>query len=237
MKINQLFESLDRQQKSVPELPATFQPKKISVLKNKTDPQHPMAGYAVGASESTQTHKGGTVTKTSTGLRHQAGPDTYGGAEPERDNLRVLDKGRTLRIDKELGVKYDREKAWQGGLDIKEDITKEDIITKLKARLGDYLSDLSKEIKKDPDLVDKLAATPPGDQVGPPVKTVTTDDGHQIQIHGNEDDGFRVSIKNKPATTKFESLDHAVMACEMYCARRRGSMADRSLNNDYLDEA
>jgi hypothetical protein len=112
-----------------------------------------------------------------------------------------------------------------------ESITKEDIISKLKARLGDYLSDISKEIKKDPDLVDKLSAKAPGDQMGPPVKTVTTDDGKEIQIHGNEDDGFRVSIKNRPANTKFKNLDEAVMACEIYCARRRNGQAD------YLDEA
>ncbi len=112
-----------------------------------------------------------------------------------------------------------------------ESITKEDIISKLKARLGDYLSDISKEIKKDPDLVDKLSAKAPGDQMGPPVKTVTTDDGHEIQIHGNEDDGFRISIKNRPAKTKFKNLDEAVMACEIYCARQRNK------NSDYLDEA
>jgi hypothetical protein len=114
-----------------------------------------------------------------------------------------------------------------------ESITKEDIISKLKARLGDYLSDISKEIKKDPDLVDKLSAKPPGDQMGPPVKTVTTDDGHEIQIHGNEDDGFRVSIKNRPANAKFKNLDEAVMACEMYCARRRA----QTESADYIDEA
>jgi len=116
---------------------------------------------------------------------------------------------------------------------VKEDVTKEDVISKLKAKLGDYLSDLSKEIKSDPDLVDKLAAKAPGNQMGPPVKTVTTDDGHEIQIHGNEDDGFRISIKNKPAATKFDNLDEAVMACEMYCARRRS----RTLNADYVEEA
>jgi hypothetical protein len=116
---------------------------------------------------------------------------------------------------------------------VKEDVTKEDIITKLKARLGDYLSDIGKEIKKDPDLVDKLAAKAPGDQMGPPVKTVTTDDGHQIQIHGNEDDGFRISIKNKQSASKFKNLDEAVMACEMYCAQRR----KQAESADYIDEA
>ena len=112
-------------------------------------------------------------------------------------------------------------------------VTKEDIITKLKAKLGDYLSDIGQEIRKDPDLINKLAAKPAGNQMGPPVKTVTTDDGHQIQIHGNEDDGFRISIKNRQTPSQFSNLDEAVMACEMYCARRR----TQALNADYVEEA
>jgi hypothetical protein len=116
---------------------------------------------------------------------------------------------------------------------VKEDITQEDIITKLKAKLGDYLSDLGQQIKKDPALQDKLSAKPPGDQVGPPVKTLTTDDGHEISIHGNEDDGFRISIKNRQTPSKFDSLDEAVMACEMYRAHRRR----QELTADYVEEA
>ena len=116
---------------------------------------------------------------------------------------------------------------------VKEGVTKEDIITKLKTKLGDYLSDLGQQIKKDPALQDKLSAKTPGDQMGPPVKTITTDDGHQIQIHGNEDDGFRISIKNRQTPSQFSNLDEAVMACEMYCARRR----TQALNADYVEEA
>jgi hypothetical protein len=119
------------------------------------------------------------------------------------------------------------------GKEVKEDITQEDIITKLKAKLGDYLSDLGQQIKKDPALQDKLSDKPPGDQVGPPVKTLTTDDGHEISIHGNEDDGFRISIKNKQTPSKFDSLDEAVMACEMYRAHRR----KQALTADYVEEA
>ena len=114
-----------------------------------------------------------------------------------------------------------------------EGVTKEDIITKLKAKLGDYLSDIGQEIRKDPDLINKLAAKPAGNQMGPPVKTVTTDDGHQIQIHGNEADGFRISIKNRQTPSQFKNLDEAVMACEMYCARRR----KQAVNADYVEEA
>jgi hypothetical protein len=116
--------------------------------------------------------------------------------------------------------------------EVKEDITQEDIITKLKAKLGDYLSDLGQQIKKDPALKDKLAAKPK-DTMGPAVKTVTTDDGQTISIHGNEDDGFRISIKNKPASAKFKTVDEATLACNMFNARRKNPR----INTDYVDEA
>ena len=62
----------------------------------------------------------GTVTHTATGLKHQASPDTYGGYEEEPDHLARLDKHAVNRADKALGVKFDREKKYQGGLDIDE---------------------------------------------------------------------------------------------------------------------
>jgi hypothetical protein len=111
-----------------------------------------------------------------------------------------------------------------------ESATTEDVISTVKKKLGDYLSDLTKEIKSDPDLKDKLEKDK--DQIGPAVKTIRTDDGHEIKIHGNEDDGFRITIKDKQAKTKFSNLDEAVMACEMYCARRRGAVMEK----DYLEE-
>ena len=186
-----------------------------------------------GVDETVSTHKGGKITKTPTGIKHQAAPGNYGGYEPEFDHLQTLDKNTTGRIERSMDIKHKREKAWQGGIELDEAVTKEDIITKLKAKLGDYLSDIGQEIRKDPDLINKLAAKPAGNQMGPPVKTITTDDGHEIQIHGNEDDGFRISIKNRQTPSQFKNLDEAVMACEMYCARRR----TQALNADYVEEA
>jgi hypothetical protein len=64
------------------------------------------------------------------------------------------------------------------------------------------------------------------------VKTMKTADGHEIKITGNEDDGFRISIKNKNSNSKFANLDEAVMAVEMYCARRRQAVESA----DYIEE-
>ena len=124
---------------------------------------------------------------------------------------------------------YTIEVADQQGVSESKNTT-EDVISTVKKKLGDYLSDLSKEIKSDPDLKDKLERDI--DQIGPAVKTLKTDDGHEIKIHGNEDDGFRITIKNKQAKTRFRDLDEATMAVEMYCARRRGA----AMEKDYLEE-
>ena len=52
MKIKNLIEGLNAQQRSVPQLPAQARARHISVLGAKTDPKHPFAGYMVGADES-----------------------------------------------------------------------------------------------------------------------------------------------------------------------------------------
>lgn len=114
--------------------------------------------------------------------------------------------------------------------DINEAHATEDVLSTMKKKLGDYLQDVATAIKKDPDLLDKVDKAI--DQVGPAVKTLQTDDGHEIKIHGNEDDGFRISIKNRPSKTAFKSLDEATMAVEMYCNRRKQT----AMSADYIEE-
>lgn len=144
-----------------------------------------------------------------------------------RPNKNPYEPGTQEHKDYNDGYEFHKnEKQWNEG---KEHAT-EDVISTVKKKLGDYLQDIATQIKNDPDLKDKMPQDI--DKIGPAVKTITTDDGHEIKIHGNEDDGFRVTIKNKPSQTTFESLDHAVMACEMYCARRK--MVETNL--DYVEE-
>jgi hypothetical protein len=110
------------------------------------------------------------------------------------------------------------------------DYTYEDILSKLKTRLGDYLSDVAQAVK-DTDLSDKPKST--ANTVNA-VKTVMTDDGHEIRIHGNEDDGFRITIKNKDSKSKFASLKEAEMAANLYCAKRRQTPVLQA--PDYMSE-
>jgi hypothetical protein len=115
--------------------------------------------------------------------------------------------------------------------EIAEGATTEDVLSTMKKKLGDYLQDVATAIRTDPDLKDKVPASV--DKISSAVKTITTDDGKEIKIHGNEDDGFRITIHNKASKAKFETLEHAIMACEMYCSRRR---AMQESDQDYVEE-
>jgi hypothetical protein len=113
---------------------------------------------------------------------------------------------------------------------ITEGIAKEDVVTKDRKSLGDYFQSVADAVKKDPALIDKVVQN--NDMIGPAVKTITTDDGHEIKIHGNEDDGFRITVRNRPLKSTFKSLDEANMACEIFCNRRQ--QIDDSA--DYVEE-
>ena len=112
---------------------------------------------------------------------------------------------------------------------VAESATTEDVLSTVKKKLGDYLQDVATAIKKDPDLMAKLPQTTDDIKA---VKTMKTADGHEIKITGNEDDGFRISIKNKNSNSKFNNLDEAVFAVEMYCARRQQAVESA----DYIEE-
>jgi len=62
----------------------------------------------------------GQVTPTATGIKHHAKPGVYGGFEKEKDPLAKLDKGTTNSLEKAMGIKFDRQKKYQGGLDVDE---------------------------------------------------------------------------------------------------------------------
>ena len=162
-RFDNIAEGQNAQQKSVPQLPALFKPKKISPVLGAREKQHPTHDYFVGGES--------------------------------------------------------------------KDVAKEDVVTKDRKSLGDYFQSVADAVKKDPDLIDKVANG--HDVVGPAVKTITTNDGHEIKIHGNEDDGFRITVRNRPMKSTFRSLDEAHMACEMFCSRRQ-QLANQSA--DYVEE-
>ena len=100
--------------------------------------------------------------------------------------------------------------------------TNEDVLSNIKKRLGDYLEDVAKAIRQGDVLGDKVSAQ---DSLAM-VKTITTDDGKVIQIRGNADDGFRISVKDKVSETVFRSLREAETAIQLYNSRRSTTSPD-----------
>ena len=216
-RLRVLEEGLDKNQRSVNQLSATFKPKTVAVLTAKTDPKNPMAGKLVGGSESAENDK-----------------------EPVEEAVAtedVLDRVKRSFTDFIKSVE--------------DDIKDPDIKDKKRED-----TDLKKKDKKDRDLIVKVMpvaedpteqepvtsiapiAEPQAPVVNPTyaesaaVKTVTMEDGNMFEIHGNERDGFEIRREGRCMRSRFENLDHAVMALEMFQARRR--KADES--QDYLDE-
>ena len=229
--IYRILENLDAAQKSVKQLPALFQPKDTSPqLAGPYPGRNATLGYLVGEGQDDTSHRVAQQILKQHGDARTADEDTIISAA----NTVLQQMGMTPQQIRGImnnpdfaGDVIDHVRGMSEN--VSESATTEDVLSTVKKKLGDYLQDVATAIKKDPDLMDKLPQTMNDIKA---VKTIKTSDGHEIKITGNEDDGFRVSIRNKNSSTKFANLDEAVMAVEMYCARRRQAVESA----DYIEE-
>ena len=121
-----------------------------------------------------------------------------------------------------------------------KDKKKEDSDLKKKDKIDrDLIAKVVKqELDEDPiegDDLGDMAPTPVQNPVmaeSHPVKTITNECG-LWEIHGNEPTGFEIRHGNRAMRSKFKSIDEAVMALEMFAARRKAQ--DES--QDYIEEA
>lgn len=232
-RLDAIAEDIGPDQRAVKQLPALFKPPQTSPQLSGPYPgQNATRGYLVGEAE--EIEEGDVVAFSKAGMTDVRDEQDY---KDKRDKIyRLLSQpgvdAATKTAAKEQ-LKTLELSARNAGVvkeeQLDEEATTEDVISTMKKKLGDYFQDVATAIKTDPDLKDKLPQTI--DQIKA-VKTIRTDDGKEIKITGNEDDGFRISIRNQELKTPFRNLDEAVMACEMYCARRR--MAEATA--DYVEE-
>ena len=211
-------EGLNKQQKSVNQLSATFRPKTVAVLTAPKDPKNPMAGKLVGSSESVESDEEPleeAVTSEDTLSKVKASFADY-----------LKNVADEIRQDSDLKDKKHEDS------DIKE-----------KSTVDRALVAKQQKIKEaDTELASALSGTIPAQQ--PPgeegvsikesgaVKTITNECG-LWEVHGNEKTGFAIRHGNRQLPTRFRNLDEAEMALEMFAARRR-QMNDSA---DYIDEA
>jgi len=202
---------LNKQQDSVPQLPALFKPKHISVLGAKKDPKHPMAGYAVGADESAEP-KGTALAEAM--------------AEIEEDMLSKVKRDLTTYLDKlEQKVKADPELL---------DKAVDDVEDKNPAKAGKQDShDTTDDVEEDATETGELARDAIDNQLeSVAVKTVECWPGKLFEIHGNEQDGFEVRHQGRSLPSRFKNIDDADMAIKLFKAHR-----DRNDSGaDYVEE-
>jgi hypothetical protein len=205
-----LEEGLDKNQKSVNQLGPTFKPKTVAVLTAKTDPKNPLAGKLVGGSESEENEK--AVLE----------------AEMAEDVLEKVKKSFTDFI------KHVEDEIKDS--DIKEK-NKED--TDLKKKELKHRDLIAKEtpVAEDPTEEEPISAPTDTEQYpvmpeSAPVKTMTMEDGSLFEIHGNEHDGFEIRREGRCMKSRFENVDHATMALEMFMHR----LKKQDESQDYMEE-
>ena len=243
--IYRILENLDAAQKNVKQLPALFRPADTSPQLSGPYPgKNATLGYLVGEGAETENAMAQAVTRRIVN-QHPEWITRYGveflmqviddvtEGEDDWEEIGSSDVSAYVNmVGDQLRARCSSREEMQDRrpfVEAQEKAT-EDVLSTMKRKLGDYLQDVATAIKTDPDLKDKIPQSI--DQIKA-VKTMTTDDGHEIKITGNEDDGFRISIKNKESNTKFANLDEATMAVEMFCARRRQAAESA----DYIEEA
>jgi len=197
---------LNPQQQAADQLPALFRPRHIKALGSKTDPQHPMKGLAVGASESRFSSVGLAETMS----------------EIEEDMLSKVKRDLTTYLDKlEKKAAVDRE--------LKDKAV--DAVIKGKAEEDQDIDE--DPTAQDPDVSPPPA--PIEDPTLPEsaaVDTVTFEDSSVFEIHGDQQQGFEIRHNGRSLPTKFPKLDHAKIALDLFRTRRQ----NHDLSADYLDE-
>jgi hypothetical protein len=218
---------LNAQQKSVPQLPALFKPKGIKVLNAKTDPKHPMAGYAVGTGESAAPKMPSLEEAMA-----QVEEDMLGKVKADLNSY--LDQ-----LTKKMNDDGQRDKGTPD-LDRLEKKTRidRDLIDKAVNAIERGQAE-EQQVAEDPTEQDLMTAPPPApvqDPVLPesagPVFTMEMSDGSCLECWGDEGRGFEIRRQGRSMPARFNKVDHARMAMDLF--RNRWDRQDRG--QDYIEE-
>jgi len=205
-----LEEGLDKNQRMVNQLGATFKPKTVAVLTAKTDPKNPMAGKLVGGCEESEEL------------------DETAVAEDVLDKVKKSFADYLSNIADE--IKTDT--------DLKDKTTTDSDIKAKNKQDRDLVAKQTEDTEIGAALSGEIPAEQPAGEPGvsmkenTAVKTVANESG-LWEVHGNEPSGFEIHREGRCLPTRFKTLDEAEMALEMFNARQRR----RDEAADYIDEA
>jgi hypothetical protein len=201
---------LNAQQQSVPQMPALFKPQTQKILGGNANAKNPMSGYMVGSGESIDNDQ--EVVEDILDTVQRTFRDYLKNLEDELKSDPDLKDKVTVDTDLKSKDKTDRD------LKVKESSVDED--NELAAAISGIVP--AEQPAGEPGVSIKESA---------PVKVVTNECG-SWEMYGNEQDGFEIQRGGKKLTTRFQNLDEAEMAIEMFRNRQNQS----GTTQDYMEE-
>lgn len=202
---------LNKQQKSVPQLPALFKPENVSPVLGGRQ-KKPFGDYMVGDSK----------IPTRNALAEQ---------------MAEIDEDMLSRVRQDLGQYLDYLEAKKDDeIDDKKKRLERQAAKKVQdknpAKPGDQ--DEYSETEE-PMLSGTAMMSPVSVGESTHLKTIAMEDGTCVECWGNPDSSIEIRHAGRVLPSRFRTLDEAEMAVEMFRAHRRGLPQDPS--DDYLEEA
>jgi len=139
----------------------------------------------------------------------------------------------------------------------------EDMLSKVKKDLSQYLDQLEKKVRIDRELKDKALdavdrheveeddyeLTDPGTvhdveaqvntaaaQPQQPIKVMELDDGAIFEIHGDDSVGYAIHHRGRSLPSRFRTSDEAGIAVDLFRAHRQRNRPEQDLSQDYIEE-
>lgn len=201
---------LNRQQKSVPQLPALFKPENISPVLGSNNQKKPLGKNMVGDS------------KEPVALaRHMS----------------EIDEDMLSRVKQDLGQYLDYLEAKKDDdIDNKKKHLMRQAAQKVQDRNPARAGNQDEYSETEEPMLSGTAQMNPvsvgeSDQ---PVKMIQLEDGSCFEFHGDDDRGYEIRLGGRVLPSRFQSMADAEMAVNMFRAHRRGQPQDSS--DDYLEE-
>lgn len=201
---------LNKQQKSVDQLPALFKPKDISpTLTKKPYQKHPMDGKLVGDSvEPTKSPLEEAMQEVEEDMLSKVKRTFVDYLERLEDDNKI--DGHLVRKAKdELDIANDPDPENESEEEIEEDPTQQDL-----------------------DIVPPQAPVQEPVMAEAPVKTYPMEDGSMLECWGDEEQGFEIRNGERSLPTRFRNVDDADMAVKIFQKRKNKPQG----NQDYLEE-
>jgi hypothetical protein len=211
-RLRVLEEGLDKNQRSVNQLSATFRPKTVAVLTAKKDPKNPMAGKLVGGDESVEREEAMLEADMAEDVLAKVKRSFTDFIKQAEEQIKDTDIKEKKREDTDLKNKNAKDRT----LKVKDQPVAEDPTT---------------QETPGPTMTSAPVINPTYGESAP-IKSVALNDGMICEIHGNERDGFEIRRGTRSLPTRFKNMAQAELALEMFLARQR----KRDESQDYLDE-